>query len=228
ESLFGVHANVVKNGKFSFSGIEAVYLGEGKATFVKVPGFYMEKSATGEERLHGHRLSIHDLARSIPQEIRGKKYDTYFRDRIHMKDSHSGSDLYRTTYVLDEFSAYVRDAKCSLEHYDWYVKTKSGVVAEFHGAGEFVGYGMSLVKLIHDNPDQYKTDQDRDHAYKVIGYLMQEGAALYKEGLNEKKYPRLQSAHADFLVKLQKQKSLVDVAKKVYGEAWVESLFSRE
>ncbi|MBP9838225.1 MAG: hypothetical protein KBC84_05880, partial [Proteobacteria bacterium] len=46
ESLFGVHANVVKNGKFSFSGIEAVYLGEGKATFVKVPGFYMEKSAT--------------------------------------------------------------------------------------------------------------------------------------------------------------------------------------
>ena len=199
------------------NAVQGVYLGGGKAAIVKDP----------------NGITLAQVAGNLPKALRGSYYETYLNPngKNHLTAAHTA------TYVLDEASAYLRDAVSTKEYERFFARqdalAKAGQTSytrESKGAGAFIGHMLALAEIIDRTPKAYKNEADKKQILGVIKHLVEESAGYYNYSLenyqdtDKKGRVHLQTLHTSQDADV---KRLREFADRTYGEGWVESLLKK-
>lgn len=148
--------NTLKNNykKICKKDVNAFYAGEGKGIIVVNP-----------------KLTMRDIVRYIPQELRGYRYKLYFVDQLG-----DWNDV--PTYPIDEWSCYIAGAECAVDDREHGINiAKSDYVS---GSLEFSIYCTALAMSVKQNdPDYWKTYPQFKH---MIKYFLIKSEKIFFEG----------------------------------------------
>lgn len=150
------------------------------------------------------RLTITQVANSIPRSFRGEVYQTYLVNQRKDWDQD-------VLYLLDEFSAY--NAGTEIYRELGIVDRESTIWQSF----EFINYSLFLLKLVKENRPDYEDTQLR----LFIKWNVERCMRLYRGEAGAEKYLNLLRNHPE-------GKELRDFVKKYYGEPWYEKVIVKE
>lgn len=134
--------------------VNAFYAGNGKGIVVENP-----------------KIIMMDIIPNIPESLRGYRYNIYFTKQIrHWNDV--------PTYVVDEWSAYIAGAECSVDDFNRNIpQSKSDYVS---GALEFSIYSVCLAITVKENDPSYWANNTQFK--EMIRYYLIKSEKVFMEG----------------------------------------------